>query len=254
MTFCGKVVLVTGGSSGIGAATAIKFSEEKAKITIVGRNKTKLTKVAQQCEKNHQPFIIIADLTKEEEMKEIIDKTVKNYGKLDILVNNAGVVRFESILSEKALETFDKVMAINLKATVHLTHFAAPHLIKTKGCIVNISSIGSTAIMHEENFAYSTSKAALDQFSRCVALELSTQGVRVNNVNPGPVKTDCLNELIPDINEREKEWGQYAGLTPLGKLSKPEEIADIIMYLAGDKAKSITGSSFVIDNGLLLRK
>ncbi|CAG9564793.1 unnamed protein product [Danaus chrysippus] len=252
--FTEKVVLVTGGSSGIGAATAIKFCKNGAKVAIVGRNRNKLAKIETQCRANGgEIVVIIADLSKPNDIKRVIDDTIEHFGKLDVLVNNAGVGCFASIASDNAMEEFDKTMAVNLRAAVYLIHLALPHLIKTKGNIVNISSIASTAVLFETNFSYCTSKAALDHFTRSIALELAPKGIRVNSINPGPVKTDFLDTITPNKEDQEKYQEMIEKRTALGKQSDANEIADLIMYVASDKAHSITGSAFVIDNGMLIK-
>ncbi|OWR44869.1 hydroxybutyrate dehydrogenase [Danaus plexippus plexippus] len=250
MPFINKVVLVVGGSSGIGAATAIKLCGEGARVAIVGRNKSKLKAVENQCE---GILVINADVRHDEDIKKIVDTTVNHFGKLDVLINSVGVACFASITAENAMEEFDKTMAVNLRAAVYLSHLAIPHLIKTKGNIVNISSVASTAVFFENHFAYCTSKAGLDHFTRSIALELAPKGVRINIIIPGPVKTDYINGLISDIKEHEKFYKMLENRTALGKQSEANEIADLILYIASEKARSITGSSFVIDNGMLLK-
>lgn len=254
MSFENKVVIVTGSSSGIGAATAIKFSKERAKITIVGRNKSKLKNVSEICERNgSKPLVIIADVTNEEAAKKIISDTINHFGKLDVLVNNAGMFSPVSILDTNAIEKFDNILATNLRSGVYLTHLAAPHLVESKGNVVNISSAAATGIFMPENFAYCTSKAGLDHFTRCVALELAPKGVRVNCINPGPVKTDFIETVTMDKGEQDKIWADMEKTTALSKIAESEEVADLVLFLASAKAISITGSSYVIDNGALLK-
>lgn len=254
MSFENKIIIITGSSSGIGAATAIKLSKERAKITIVGRNETKLKNVSEICERNgSKPLMIIADITNDEDAKKIINDTIEHFGRLDVLVNNAGIYNSVSILDPHAIEKFDQILATNLRSSVYLTHLAAPHLIQTKGNIVNISSAASTGLFWPENFAYCTSKAGLDHFTRSVALELASKGVRVNSVNPGPVKTDFIEKMTMDKEEQDKIWADIEKTTALSKIAESEEVADLVLFLASDKAKSITGSSYVIDNGALLK-
>ncbi|KAJ8712265.1 hypothetical protein PYW07_005107 [Mythimna separata] len=254
MSFENKVIIVTGSSSGIGAATAIKFSKQKAKVTIVGRNESKLKNVAEICEKNgSKPLMIVADVTNEDDAKKIINDTIEHFGQLDVLVNNAGMFNNVSILDPHAIEKFDQILATNLRSGVYLTHLAVPHLIESKGNIVNISSAASTKTFWPENFAYCTSKAGLDHFTRSVALELAPKGVRVNCINPGPVKTDFIEKLTMDKDEQDKIWADIERTTALSKIAESEEVADLVLFLASDKAKSITGSSYVIDNGALLK-
>ncbi|XP_049694232.2 17-beta-hydroxysteroid dehydrogenase 14-like [Helicoverpa armigera] len=249
MSFQDKVVIVTGSSSGIGAAIAIKFAEEGAKVTLVGRNQEKLNNVAKKCGK---PLVLVADVTKDEDAKRIVDETLRVFGKLDILVNNAGIANATGIQAEHAMAVFDKVISTNLRSVVYLTHLAAPHLVKTKGNIVNISSAVAFRVFSKEAFPYCTSKAALDHFSRAVALELASSGVRVNTVNPGPVVTDIIENLGATKEQQATTFKRMTDMTALNRISDPEEIADLVLFVASDKAKAITGSSYVSDNGVLL--
>nr|XP_049694217.1 17-beta-hydroxysteroid dehydrogenase 14 isoform X2 [Helicoverpa armigera] len=249
MSFQNKVVIVTGSSSGIGAAIAVQFAEEGAKVAIVGRNQEKLNNVAKKCGK---PLVLVADVTKEEDIKRIIDETLRVFGKLDILVNNAGIANPAGIQSEDAMAVFDKVMTTNLRSAVYLTHLAAPHLVKTKGNIVNISSVAACRIFSKDMFAYSAAKAGLDHFTRAVALELASSGVRVNTINPGPVLTDVF-ENMGATREQQAAFFKGVGQTmPLKRVSIPEEIGDLVLFLASEKARAITGSNFVSDNGAML--
>lgn len=177
MSFAGKVVLITGGSSGIGAATAVLFAQEGADVVIVGRNQEKLENVAAQCGSlGNTAFIINVDITNDDEAKMIVFQTVAKYGKLDVLVNNAGVAAPDSIVSGDLLETFDRVISVNLRSVIHITSLAAPHLIRSQGCIVNVSSSnGSRA--SASMISYSISKAGLNHFTSAIALELADSGM-----------------------------------------------------------------------------
>ncbi|CAH0586842.1 unnamed protein product [Chrysodeixis includens] len=243
MSFNDKVVLVTGGSSGIGAAIAIEFSAAGAKVCITGRDAKKLDNIAKKCK---NPLAIVADVTIEKNLKKIVEETVKHFGKLDILINNAGMALSASIISENAMEVFDTVMNTNLRSTVYLTHLAAPHIIKTKGNIINISSICGMIVLGPGMFAYNASKAGMDHFTRSVAAELASSGVRVNSINPGPVRSDGM------INAGEATMQFLTQLTALKRISETKEIADLVLFLASEKAKGITGSIFVTDNGTLI--
>ncbi|XP_035448881.2 uncharacterized oxidoreductase MexAM1_META1p0182-like [Spodoptera frugiperda] len=248
--FANKVVLVTGGSSGIGAATVEAFAKEGASVAFVGRNEAKLKEVASRCEQHGANVLVIrADVSKDEEAKTIVQQTVDKFGKLDVLVNNAGILRFASVLQSHILQTFDDIINTNLRSAILITNLAIPHLIATKGNIVNVSSVMSSSVKLPGMMPYSISKAGMDHFTRFSALELAPSGVRVNSVNPGPVITDITaSSGIPA--ERIKETGEN---TPMGRSSDPDEVGDIILYLASDKARSVTGSCYVIDNGYLLQ-
>ncbi|KAM3965737.1 glucose 1-dehydrogenase-like [Aphomia sociella] len=254
MRFTGKVVLVTGASSGIGAATAIKFASEGAKVVIVGRNEKKLQDVSNQCkERGSEPLIVVANLTKDNDVQKVVSTTISSFGKLDVLVNNAGIAMSASILAEHAIDVFDSIIATNLRVAVYLTNLAAKHLIESKGNIVNVSSIASLNVLSKQSFAYSTSKAGLDHFTRCVALELASKGVRCNVINPGPVKTDILENSGMSDQHEQIVWDMFKKNTALNRISESEEVADLVLFLASDNAKGITGSSFVTDNGVLLK-
>ncbi|XP_049871925.1 glucose 1-dehydrogenase 2-like [Pectinophora gossypiella] len=254
MSLKNKVAIVTGGSSGIGAAIAVAFTAEGAKVAIVARNETKLAEVAKECEKNGaEPLVIVADVSKEDDAQKIIETTLKKFGKLDILVNNAGIARSGSILDKDSLAKFDQVLATNLRSVVYLTHLAAPHIIETKGNIINMSSVAAIGVFAPNTFIYNTSKAALDHFTRCIALELAPKGVRVNNINPGPVKSDIVANTGADPAMQAMSWEMMKGKTALKRIGDPEEIADLAVFIASDKGRSITGSSIVSDNGTLLQ-
>ncbi|KAL0818866.1 hypothetical protein ABMA28_008185 [Loxostege sticticalis] len=252
MSFNNKVVLVTGASSGIGAAIALKFAEEGANVAIVGRKADKLKNVSEDIAKvGNKPLVIAADVTKEDDAKRIVNDTVKQFGKLDVLINNAGVGGSASIADANALTVFDHVMNTNLRSAVYLTHLASNHLVETKGNIINISSVAGQMAM-ERGFAYCTSKAALDHFARAIALDLAPKGVRVNTISPGPVKTDIVENMGASKEMEKAIWEQFLQRTPLKRISDPSEIANLAVFLASEKAIGITGSTYVSDNGVLL--
>ncbi|CAG9559392.1 unnamed protein product [Danaus chrysippus] len=244
MSFNGKVVIVTGASSGIGAAVAKEFSSEGAQVVMVGRNEAKLSAVAAECDK---PLVIRADVANDDDARRIIDETIKQFGKLDILVNNAGVVVPESILNLNVLKAYDATMGINLRAVIHLTSLAASHLIKTKGSIINVSSVGGQMVPRPNSgfSMYYVSKAALNHLGLCIASELAPYGVRVNTISPGPVRTNIFDDLNIDVDN-------FCNSTALQRVSEPKEVADLILFLSSDKAKGITGSNYVIDNGIII--
>ncbi|KAI5634121.1 enoyl-(Acyl carrier protein) reductase domain-containing protein [Phthorimaea operculella] len=250
-----KVALVTGASSGIGAAIAEKFAEEGAKVAMVGRNQTKLANIAQQVEKKGaKPLVIVGDVTNEDDCRRMLAETLKHFGKLDILVNNAGIGGSGTITDENAMQKFDQVMNTNLRSAVFMTHIAAPHLIETKGNIINMSSISGKATFQSISFTYAVSKAALDHFTRCSALDLSTKGVRVNAINPGPVKSDIIaNAGITEPAAISAIQDRMRSSTALDRIAEAEEVADLAVFLASDKARSITGSTYLTDNGVLIK-
>lgn len=175
MSFNGKVVLVTGASSGIGAGAARHFASLGAKVVIVGRNEKRLHEVADQIKKDGSPvpYEIVADVTKD--AKRIVDETINHFGKLDVLVNNAGIVILDNAAVIELAE-FDRVLDTNVRSVITLTKLSVPYLEKTKGNIVNISSVaGLNAV--QNGLTYCVSKAALDQFTKCAALDLAPKGM-----------------------------------------------------------------------------
>lgn len=249
MSFDNKVVIVTGGSAGIGAAISELFAKEGAYVVIVGRNVAKLDDVAKKCSQfGKKPLTIKADIAKDEEAKQIIEKTVEKFGKIDVLINNAGILgKGQKVLDKNLVAVYDEVMNTNLRPVFLLTNLAAPFLAKTKGNIVNISSIAGTR--GGAGYAtYSTSKAALTQFGTVAALELAAVGVRVNSVSPGPTETEIFGDR-EDINVE-----ILKKKTVQNRVSQPQEIADVVAFIASDKAKSITGSNYVVDCGCLINR
>ncbi|GAB1866036.1 Tetratricopeptide repeat protein 27 [Camponotus japonicus] len=246
MSFAGKVILITGASSGIGAATTVHLAQLGASLSISGRNKDNLNKVAEQCGKS-KPFIVTGELTNETDMKNIIDLTIKHYGKLDVLINNAGILESGSIEST-SLEQYDNVFNVNVRSVYQLTALAVPHLIKTKGNIVNVSSVCGLRSF-PNCLAYCMSKAALDQFTRCIALELGPKQVRVNAVNPGVVITNLHRNSGMD-EEQLKTFFEHAKETHiLGRPGDVTEVAKSIAFLASDDATFITGATLPVDGG-----
>ncbi|CAG4933938.1 unnamed protein product [Colias eurytheme] len=245
MSFKDKVVIVTGASSGVGAATAIAFTKEGASVVMIGRNQIKLDNVRKKCEAvGKTPLVINADLTDDDELRNIVDKTIEEFNKIDILVNNAAILRCGNLRYHTIKSTYDEIMNTNIRAVVYLTTFATPHLIASKGNIVNISTIGAERVICDEYNAYCVSKAALNHFTRAAAIELGAHGVRVNTVSPAVLKSDMLqNAGLGAMDDSSFKNVMY------GPWTEPEEIADLILFVASDKARGITGSNLVSDKG-----
>ncbi len=192
-----------------------------------------------------------ADLTVEAEAERVVRETVERFGRLDILVNCAGIVLGGSV-ETTTLADWDRTMSLNLRAAFHLTQLAAPHLAKTRGNIVNVSSV--VGLRSFKNLlAYSVSKAALDHLTRCSALELAAQAVRVNAVNPGVVDTDV------HVTGGSMDAAAYAAFLehsktthPIGRVGQSDEIAELIAFLASGRAGWITGVTYSIDGGRAL--
>ncbi|KAI4468529.1 hypothetical protein MML48_2g00014377 [Holotrichia oblita] len=247
--FSNKVVLITGASSGIGAATAVRFASESAKLALTGRNLENLQVTAQKCqEKNNlKPLIIKANLDLDGDVKYIIDITIKTYERLDVLINNAGIF-FVSNPEDANMEVYDKIFSTNVRSIYLLTSLAIPYLTQSKGVVVNVSSLAGLRPF-SQYIPYSMSKAALDHFTRCLALHLAPKQVRVNSINPGLVPTDIFRRAgIPDadvelIFEKSKESHL------LGRAGTVEETAEVILFLASEKSSFVTGETLIMDGG-----
>ncbi|XP_077995425.1 3-oxoacyl-[acyl-carrier-protein] reductase FabG-like [Glandiceps talaboti] len=247
----GKVALITGASSGIGAGAAKHFASLGCYLAITGRNKENLEAVVQECEANGLPkdkiLLLQGDLTNEDFCKSTVEKTVEKFGQLDVLVNSAGIIAVGSI-ENTSMEQYDTVMNVNLRSIFHITMLAVPHLIKTKGAIVNVSSVNGMRAFSGV-LAYCMSKAALDQFTNCIALELAPKQVRVNSVNPGVIRTAIHRRGGMD-DEKYAKFLEHSKTThALGRVGEVEEVAKAIAFLASDDSSFITATQIPIDGG-----
>ncbi|RWS03994.1 tropinone reductase 2-like protein [Dinothrombium tinctorium] len=246
-----KVVLVTGSSAGIGKATAILFAKNGCKVVVTGRNQQRLNEVALKCEEvslfKYKCVKFAGDLSEDETLKALIEKTIAEYGKLDILVNNAGDGKYSCILDDDFIEGYELLMRVNTRAPLLLSRMALPYLIESKGCIINVSSVSAIRVI-PSIMAYSMSKAALDMMTKHLAAEFGPKGVRVNSVNPGYVKT----LLHQRSNLPESIYDELSKNQPISRPGESEEIANAICFLASSKSAYTTGACFVIDGGSCL--
>uniref|UniRef100_A0A182NRQ3 Ketoreductase domain-containing protein n=1 Tax=Anopheles dirus TaxID=7168 RepID=A0A182NRQ3_9DIPT len=248
MNLAGKVVLITGASSGIGAAAALKFSQLGACLALTGRKVDNLNEVAKQCTGSAgAPFVVAGDITKEADTERVLKATIEKYGKLDVLVNNAGIIETGTI-ETTSLEQFDRVMNTNIRSVYHLTMLAVPHLLKSQGNVVNVSSVNGIRSFPGV-LAYNISKMAVDQFTRCVALELAAKGVRVNCVNPGVTVTNLHKRGGMDEQTYAKFLEHSKNTHAMGRPGQASEVADAIVFLASDSSSFITGASLPVDGG-----
>lgn len=251
MSFEGKVMLITGGNAGIGAACAEYFAKEGALLALVGRNTEKFEQLIgkfQDVGIELEPLVIIADVTVDAER--IISETIEKYGRLDILINNAGIC-FPSTLQTVKMENYDTMMSTNIRAVVELSQLAVPHLIESKGNMINVSSVAGV-IAIEANMPYSLTKAALNQFTKCVAMELADKGVRVNSINPGVIDTDVYSNF-----GLKRGTDEYAGflelmksMHPLQSVGTTDDCVNAVAFLAHDNARFITGTNLLVDGGI----
>ncbi|CAG5125261.1 unnamed protein product [Candidula unifasciata] len=253
--FEGKVVIVTGASSGIGAATAKMFAQRGAKVTLCGRDVGRLNEAVEECSKvgggdASRYLTVTGDVTRPETRQQIVKQTVDKFGRLDVLVANAGIVETRAIMDETE-ETFDNTINTNVKATFFIIKNAIPELIQSKGSIVIVSSIVSTLAVPSE-IVYCMTKAALDHMTRNLALDLASKGVRVNAVNPTLVWTRIYRD-----SDHGPEFDKFlqlcAAAHPLyGRASTAEEQAEVIVFLASDAARFVTGQCIKVDGAVTL--
>jgi NAD(P)-dependent dehydrogenase (short-subunit alcohol dehydrogenase family) len=244
MEFENKIALVTGASSGIGKATTLAFAKEGATVAAVARRKEKL----EDLHENIHSFA--ADLRNPEQTAECVQAIIKSLGTIDVVVHAAGIIGSGSI-ETVTLQQWDEMMNINLRSIFHLTQLCLPELIRRKGNIVCVSSVAGLRSF-PGILAYSVSKAALDQFTRCTALELASKGVRVNAVNPGVVVTQLHRSGGMEEEQYQAFLERSTTTHPLGRVGTAEEIADLILFLASSKASWITGLTASIDGGRAL--
>ncbi|CAG2177164.1 unnamed protein product, partial [Oppiella nova] len=218
-------------------------------VVVTGRRADKVSEVAKEClkvsPKQSKALEVVADVTKPEDLRRLVDTTVKHFGKLDVLVNNAGAGVGGKIEDKDFYDKFQKAMQINLNSVVYLTHICVEHLEKTKGNIVNISSVAG---LRAGFSPYSVAKCALDMFTKCMAAELGPKRIRVNVINPGPIRTEFLTAMGSSQAESDKVFDAYA-VVPVGRAGLSDDVADSILYLASDHAAFITGTNLISDGG-----
>ena len=237
-----KTAIITGGGSGIGLATARAFCKEGAKVILFGRRKEKLISAAEEL--GDSVLIVQGDMTHNDDLDQLINKTLNNFKGIDILVNSAGLYN-GAPLHEISDSQWDVIMDINIRSVFQLTRRVLPTMIAQKsGSIVHISSIlGLIAV--PQVAAYNVSKGALNQFSRSIAVEYGSYGIRSNSICPGLIETDMTADLMKDASLMQ-EWSKEY---PIGRFGKPEDVASACLFLASDESSFITGTLLPVDGG-----
>lgn len=249
----GKVAIITGGNSGVGAATAMLFAKEGAKVVISARRQAQLEEVAAQIRQaGGEVLPVVTDISKPEDAKNLVAKTVEAYGKVDVLVNNAGVLE-EGLkpIDRMTDEDLDRILGINTKGTMYCMRAALAEMTKANcGSIVNVASVAG--VMGCGGAAYVSSKAAIVGVTRHTALRFAGTGIRCNAVCPGSIVTPMVANARPE-NLDPDMFGQMAKHGDLRvSVCMPEDVANILLFLACDESKAITGQAIVSDFGSTL--
>jgi len=256
-----KVALISGGTSGIGEATAVLFASEGAKLSITGRNAERgrrvLTRIQELGRDSHfsqnrrevgHPLFVRADVSVASDCQRAVDETLRAFGKLDILFNNAGVFYPQTAI-ECSEREWDEQIDVNLKGTFLMSKFALPTMIaQGRGVIINNSS-GWGIVGGDRAVAYCASKGGVVLMTKAMAIDHGKQGIRVNCICPGDVETPMLPA---DAKMRELKWEDYiAGCAnrPLGRIGTAEEIAKAVLFLASDDSSFMTGAALIVDGG-----
>jgi NAD(P)-dependent dehydrogenase (short-subunit alcohol dehydrogenase family) len=242
--FVGKVVLITGGNAGIGRAAALEFANQGAKVVVSGRREKEGREVIAEIKAlGGKAIFVKTDVSKESDVKAMIEQTLATFGRLDCAFNNAGIVQAPTPLPDQTEETYDQIMDINVKGVWLSLKHEIPAMLKTGGgAIVNNSSIGGLV-----GFAmapvYVASKHAVIGLTKSVALEYATQHVRVNAVAPGTIETRMFRDFAPEVRQ------MLESAHPMGRIGQPEEIASAVVWLCSDGASFVTGQTVPIDGG-----
>ncbi len=242
----GKVILISGGAKGQGATESIMFAGEGAKIIIGDILDDEGLKIESQIrELGGDATFVHLDVTQESDWDNAVKTAISSYGGLNVLVNNAGILIRKSI-EDTTVEDWDRIMSINAKGVFLGTKAAIPALREAGGgSIINISSTAGLVSSSSGSASYTATKGAVRLFTKSTAIQYAKDGIRCNSVHPGPIETDMIHQSITDPDAMALRMEKL----PMGRLGKPEEVANGVLYLASDESSFVTGSELVIDGG-----
>jgi NAD(P)-dependent dehydrogenase (short-subunit alcohol dehydrogenase family) len=248
MKLKGKVALITGGTEGMGLATASLFLREGAKVVISGRSKEKGERALRILKKLGDVVFIQGDVSIARDAKRMVDRTVSAFGSIDILFNNAGVY-IEKRAEETSEDEWDKVIDVNLKGTFLVSKYALPYMIKQGGGSIVNNSSDAGLIGNKSCPAYCASKGGVTVMTKAMALDYAKHNIRVNCVNPAIIDTPLLEKEVQKSKDRQKYLKECRHVQPLERIGRPEEVASAVLFLASDDASFVTGAALSVDGG-----
>ena len=246
-----KVAIITGGSSGIGRATAVALAKEGVRVVIAARRTKEGEETLQLVRQAGSDGIFVkTDVASENDIKLLVEKTVKTYGRLDYAFNNAGIAETPIPFLEQTSNIFDQIMNVNVKGVWLSMKYEIPQMLKNGGgAIVNMSSAAGIIGVPQMPI-YVASKHAVIGLTKASALEYAKSGIRINTVSPGAIETDMYYQVVGDNKQiREK----FSTMQPMSRLGKPDEIANAVAWLLSDKASFVTGHTLLVDGGMVSR-
>jgi len=249
MKLKGKVALITGGSEGMGYATAEAMLREGAKVVITGRSKEKGSRAIAKLRKLGEVVFVQGDVSNAKDARKMVDGTVKQFGRIDILFNNAGIY-MEKLAEDTTEEEWDRLIDINLKGTFLVTKYAIPYMKKQRGGSIINNSSDAGLVGNKRCPAYCASKGAITIMTKAMALDYAKYNIRVNSVNPGTIDTPMLAYEAEASEDPEEYMKRSNDEHPIGRVGRPEEVANAVLFLASDEASFVTGAALSVDGGL----
>ena len=249
MKLKGKVALITGGTEGMGYATAELFLREGARVAITGRSGEKGSRAVRSLRKHGAVIYIQGDVSRAADAKRMVSETVSRFGRIDILFNNAGIY-VEKAAEDTTEEEWDRVIDINLKGTFLVSKYAIPHMKKQRSGVIINNSSDAGLIGNRSCPAYCASKGAVTVMTKAMALDYAKYGVRVNCVNPGTIDTPMLVREAEASADPEEYLRITNAASPIGRVGRPEEVARAVLFLASDESSFVTGAALSIDGGM----
>jgi NAD(P)-dependent dehydrogenase (short-subunit alcohol dehydrogenase family) len=248
MKLKGKVALITGGSEGMGFATAELFLREGAKVVITGRSKEKGERALARLRKIGDAEFVRGDVSKNSDAKRMVEGTVRKFGRIDILFNNAGIY-IEKLAEDTTEEELDRVLDINLKGTFLVTKHAIPHMKKRRAGVIINNSSDAGLIGNRTCPAYCASKGGITVMTKALALDYAKYNIRVNCVNPAIIDTPLLEREVAKAKNRREYLKMSSDIQPIGRIGLPEEVAQAVLFLASDESSFVTGAALSVDGG-----